>query len=122
MVCQYETGWPILKQAAWPHYSFKTGWPVSKQVMPSLMPATACFKTGQIKIYLLIGLTGFKMGQILNRAVTKKSVPRQNWSSLANFGPPVKTWIYNNLAMHGLPAHAAAGCSDCHCSFRPYIY
>ena len=25
---------------------------------------------GQIKIYLLIGLTGFKMGQILNRAVT----------------------------------------------------
>ena len=47
------------------------------------LPAMACFKTGQIKIYLLIGLTGFKMGQpvlkwaagfkmgqILNRAVT----------------------------------------------------
>ena len=42
--------------------------------------------------------------------VTKKSVPRktwsprtdfgcQNWSPLANFGPPVKTWIYNNLAI-----------------------
>ena len=44
------------------------------------------------------------------RPVTKKSVRRknwsprtdfgcQNWSPLANFGPPVKTCIYNNLAI-----------------------
>ena len=55
MVCQHETGWPILKRAG----PFR-----------NKLPATACFKTGQIKIYLLVGLTGFKMGQILNRAVT----------------------------------------------------
>jgi len=39
--------WPILKQAG----SFQSG-----------LPAMACFKMGQIKVYLLIGLTGFKMG------------------------------------------------------------
>ena len=63
-------------------------------------------------------------------SVTKKLVPHQNWSPgpimAAKTGPPcqfwspVKTWIYNNLAMHGLPAHAAAGCSNCYCSYRPY--
>ena len=56
MVCQYEIGWPILKQAAWP---------ILKQAGPlrNRLPAMACFKMGQIKIYLLIGLTSFKMGQ-----------------------------------------------------------
>ena len=63
MVCQHETGWPILKQAAWP--ILKWAGPFQNK-----LPGTACFKTGQIKIYLLIGLNSFKMGQILNRAVT----------------------------------------------------
>jgi len=61
------------------------GWPILKQAGPSQsrLPAIVCFKMGQIKVYLLIGLTSFKMGwliikwaacfkmdQIANQAVT----------------------------------------------------
>ena len=53
MVYQHEIGWPILKQAAWPN--LKRAGPFRNR-----QPATDCFKMGQIKIYLLIGLTGFK--------------------------------------------------------------
>ena len=63
------------------------------------------------------------------RHVTKKSVPcqnrspqtdfdSQNWSPLPILVPRENVWIYNNLAMHGLPAHAAACCSDCYCTVQ----
>jgi len=40
-------GWPILKQAG---------------LFQNRLPAMACFKMGQTKINLSIGLTDFKMG------------------------------------------------------------
>ena len=56
--------------------------------------------------------------------VTKISVPRQNWSPRTDFRcqnwSPVKTWIYNNLAIHGPAWPTCSCCSDCHCSYRPY--
>jgi len=45
---------------------FKMSWPILKQVGPfqSRLPAMACFKMGQIKVYLLIGLTSFKIARL----------------------------------------------------------
>ena len=66
MVCQHEIGWPILKRAG----PFR-----------NRLPAMACFKTGQIKINLLIGLTGFKMGQpVLKWAAGFKMGQILNWA------------------------------------------
>ena len=68
----------------------------------------------------------------IQRTVTKKSVRRKNWSPpdrfwLSKLVPPCQFWsprenVYLQQFgyMHGLPAHAATGCSDCHCSYRPY--